>query len=133
METLLILLAEDDDGHATLVQRNLERGGIINRIVHVRDGQLALDFLRREGAYADRKCEGPLLLLLDIKMPRVDGIEVLQRLKQDAGTREVRHCYDVGCSIYVTKPVKYEEFVEAIRRLGLFLSIVKIPREDQRL
>ena len=147
MEPLLIVLAEDDDGHATLVQRNLERGGIINRIVHVRDGQLALDFLRREGAYADRKCEGPLLLLLDIKMPRVDGIEVLQRLKQDAGTaaipvivltttddpREVRHCYDVGCSVYVTKPVKYEEFVEAIRRLGLFLSIVKIPREDQRL
>src|SRR5256885_9664288 len=115
MEPLSIVLAEDDDGHATLVQRNLERGGIVNRIVHVRDGQLALDFFRREGAYADRKCEGPLLLLLDIKMPRVDGIEVLHRLKQDARTaaipvimltttddpREVRHCYDVGCSVYV--------------------------------
>src|SRR5438105_14260209 len=122
MEPLLILLAEDDEGHATLVQRNLERAGIISKIVHARDGQLALDFVRREGVYADRKSEGPLLLLLDIKMPRVDGLEVLERLKQAARTaaiaviiltttddpRDVQHCYDLGCSLQVTKPAKYE-------------------------
>lgn len=146
MDSLLIVLAEDDDGHATLVQRNLARSGIINRVVHVRDGGQALDFVRREGTYADRKLEGSLLLLLDIKMPRVDGIEVLQRLKADARTasipvimltttddpREVRHCYEIGCSVYVTKPVRYDDFAEALHRLGLFLSVVKVPREDQR-
>ena len=79
-------------------------------------------------------------------MPRVDGVEVLRRLKEDARTarlpvimltttddpREVQHCYDLGCSSYVTKPVEYERFAEAMKRLGLFLSIVQVPREDSQ-
>jgi CheY-like chemotaxis protein len=143
-EALLILLAEDDEGHASLVQRNLKRIGIANEIVHVKDGQEALDFIRCQGNHAGRIPRGPLLLLLDINMPRIDGVEVLRRLKADERTakvpvimltttddpREIQRCYELGCSVYVTKPVAYEEFVEAIKRLGLFLSIVKIPHED---
>lgn len=143
---LIILLAEDDDGHAYLVQQNLADAGLANRIVHVPDGQEALDYIRRTGAFAGRVPNGPLLLLLDINMPRVDGIEVLRRLKDDAATadlpvimltttddpREIKRCYELGCSSYVTKPVEYDRFIEAIRRLGLFLSIVQIPREDAK-
>jgi len=146
-EPLLILLAEDDLGHANLIQRNLRRGGIVNDVIHVKDGQEALDFVRCEGAHAKRRPRGPLLVLLDIKMPRVDGEEVLRRLKADDRTaktpvimltttddpREVQRCYELGCNVYVTKPIGYDEFIEAIKRLGMFLAIVKVPREDERL
>ena len=142
-QQLVILLAEDDDGHANLVQRNLKRAGIANEITRVSDGQEALDYVRCESAYAGRVPNGPLLVLLDINMPRVDGVETLRQLKADDKTaripvvmltttddpREVDRCYQFGCSVYVTKPVAYEEFIEAIKRLGLFLTIVKVPRE----
>jgi CheY-like chemotaxis protein len=141
---LVILMAEDDDGHAYLVQQNLADGGLTNAIVRVRDGQEALDYIHRRGEFAGRVPNGPLLVLLDINMPRVDGVEVLRQLKADPKTdqlpvnvltttddpREVRRCYELGCSSYVTKPVEYDRFVEAVRRLGLFLSIVQVPRED---
>ena len=141
---LVILLAEDDDGHAYLIQENLRDCGIANRVIHVRDGQEALDYIGRRGAYVGRVPNGPLLLLLDINMPRLDGVETLRRLKADPVTdqlpvimltttddpREVRRCYELGCASYVTKPVEYDRFVEAVRRLGLFLSIVQVPRED---
>ncbi|MBP3960847.1 response regulator [Gemmata sp. G18] len=144
---LVILLAEDDEGHAYLVQQNLLDAGLANRIVHVKDGQEALDYVRCEGAYHERTPNGPLLLLLDINMPRVDGVEVLRQIKADPKTtefpvimltttddpREVKRCYELGCSSYVTKPVEYDRFVEAVRRLGLFLAIVKVPREDDRV
>ncbi len=142
-QQLVILLAEDDEGHANLVLRNLKRAGIVNEITRVRDGQEALDYVRCEGTYAGRVPNGPLLVLLDINMPRVDGVETLRQLKADNKTikipvvmltttddpREVERCYQFGCSVYVTKPVAYEEFIEAIKRLGLFLSIVKVPPE----
>ena len=145
-ESLVILLAEDDDGHASLVARNLKRAGISNEIRHVHDGQEVLDYLFCEGSFATRQPNGPILLLLDLKMPRVDGIEVLRRVKASEQVaripvivltttddpREVQRCYELGCSVYVTKPVIYEDFIEAIRRLGLFLSIVTVPREDDR-
>jgi CheY-like chemotaxis protein len=145
-EQLVILLAEDDDGHAYLVCQNLEEAGVTNRITRVRDGQAALDYIRSEGAHAGRVPDGPLLVLLDINMPRVDGVEVLRQLKADPRTdqipvivltttddpREVKRCYELGCSSYVTKPVQYDRFVEAVRRLGLFLAIVQVPREDAR-
>jgi CheY-like chemotaxis protein len=145
-EQVIVLMAEDDEGHATLIRRNFLRAGFVNRLVHVTDGQEALDYILCEGQHAGRDLDGALLVLLDINMPRVDGVEVLRRLKADERTaqvpvimltttddpREVKRCYELGCSVYVTKPVAYEEFVEAIKRLGLFLSIVKLPREDQR-
>jgi CheY-like chemotaxis protein len=144
-QQLVILLAEDDEGHASLVQRNLKRAGIANDLIHVKDGQEALDFIQCQGAYATRVRNGPLLLLLDINMPRLDGVEVLRQVKADEKTakipvvmltttddpREIQRCYELGCSVYVTKPVAYEEFVEAIKRLGLFLAIVRVPHESE--
>jgi CheY-like chemotaxis protein len=140
-EPLLIVLVEDDDGHATLVERNLTRAGIANGIQRLKDGQDALDFLHGVGEYTDRKPSNPILLLLDIKMPRVDGIEVLRQIKSNPQTalipvimltttddpREIQRCYELGCSVYITKPVDYQAFVEAINRLGLFLQVVRIP------
>ena len=138
---LVILLAEDDDGHAQLIQRNLKRAGVVNEIIRVRDGQEALDYVRRQSSYAGRPAGMPLLILLDINMPKVDGVGVLKALKEDPATaqipvimltttddpREVDRCYQLGCSVYVTKPVQYDEFVEALKRLGMFLEIIKVP------
>lgn len=142
--SLLILLVEDDLGHAELIQRNLKRSGFENQVVHLTDGQQALDYIYCEGTFATRKPNGPMLLLLDIKMPKVDGVEVLRRLKSDSRTekipvivltttddpREIERCYELGCSVYITKPLDYEAFVEAVRRLGLFLQVVSVVRED---
>jgi CheY-like chemotaxis protein len=143
-EELIILMAEDDEGHALLVRQNLQDAGVSNQIVHVPNGKETLDFIRLQGDYRDRVPNGPLLLLLDINMPIVDGVEVLRQLKTDPAhtqlpvimltttddPREVKRCYELGCSSYITKPVEYEKRVDAIRRLGLFLSIVIVPRED---
>ena len=136
-----IVLAEDDDGHATLIQRNLERVGLVNGFTRLKDGQEALDFLLAQGAYAGRPVGEMTLLLLDINMPRVDGVEVLRRLKADERTagmpviiltttddpREIERCYELGCNVYITKPVEYDAFIEAVRRLGFFLQVVKLP------
>jgi len=146
VEPLLIVLAEDDDGHASLVQRNLERAGLANSLQRLKDGQEALNFFRAEGEYEGRNTSQPVLLLLDIKMPRVDGVEVLRQIKSDPRTalipvimltttddpREVQRCYELGCSVYITKPVDYQGFVEAIKRLGLFLQVVRLPENGRR-
>ena len=144
-ESLVIVLAEDDLGHAELIQRNLKRSGFQNEIVHLTDGQLALDYIFCQGAYSERHANGPLLLLLDIKMPRVDGVDVLRQLKADERSqaipviiltttddpREIERCYELGCSVYITKPLDYEAFVEAVRRLGLFLQVVTVVPEKR--
>jgi CheY-like chemotaxis protein len=146
VEPLLIVLVEDDDGHAELVQRNLERVGVSNAILRLHDGQEALDLLfGQEDSTLWRKGQ-PILLLLDIKMPRVDGVEVLRQLKASPQTalipiimltttddpREIQKCYELGCSVYITKPVDYQAFVDAINRLGLFLQVVRIPECSQK-
>ncbi len=142
-QPLVILMAEDDPGHASLVRRNLRRAGVVNEVVRVEDGQEAVDYICREGEYAERNPVGSLIVLLDINMPRVDGVEVLRRLKADEKTkripvmmltttddpREVERCYELGCSVYVTKPVEYEQFREAVRQLGLFLQFVEVPQQ----
>jgi len=145
-EPVLIVLVEDDDGHATLVERNLGRSGVSNRIVRLRDGQEALDFLSGRAGSSAGALNQPILLLLDIKMPRVDGLEVLRQLKSEPETalipviiltttddpREIQRCYELGCSVYITKPVDYQAFVDAINRLGLFLQVVRIPEYSQK-
>lgn len=143
-EDVIILLAEDDAGHAELVRRNLVRAGIVNPIVHFPDGQAAVDFLFRRGEGPLRQPGQAYVLLLDIRMPKLDGVEVLQKIKADDelrklpvimvtttdDPREVERCHQLGCSSYITKPVEYEAFVNAVRHLGLFLSIVQVPRLD---
>jgi CheY-like chemotaxis protein len=144
-EPILIVLVEDDDGHAKLVERNLKRAGVANGIHRLRDGQEAIDFVQGKGGFSGRSTTHPMLLLLDIKMPRVDGVEVLRQLKSNPQTalvpvimltttddpREIQRCYELGCSVYITKPVDYQAFVEAINRLGLFLEVVRIPDTNQ--
>jgi CheY-like chemotaxis protein len=134
-------LVEDDAGHARLIEKNLNRSNITNNVVTVGDGQQAIDYLFGEGQYARSEYASPLLVLLDLNLPMLDGYQVLQRMKADErtrripvviltttdDTREVSRCYDLGCNIYVTKPVDYQQFSEAIRKLGLFLSVVTVP------
>jgi CheY-like chemotaxis protein len=140
-QPVTILLVEDDPGHARLIERNLRRAHITNEIVTLSDGQQAVDYLLKESTYAGATHTMPLLMLLDLNLPRLDGYQVLTRLKAYERTRhipiiiltttdepqEIERCYALGCNVYVTKPVEYDEFAEAIRKLGLFLSIVKIP------
>ena len=139
-----ILLVEDNPGHARLTEKNLRRANLANDIITVSDGQQALDYLLSRGEYAGTQRASPLVVLLDLNMPILDGYQVLGRMKADKLTRripviiltttdderEVARCYDLGCSAYITKPVEYEEFSAAIRKLGLFLSIVTIPGEE---
>jgi CheY-like chemotaxis protein len=141
-QPITIILAEDDDGHASLVERNLERAGLLNGFLRVRDGQELLDTLKAHGAPDGPVLSGEVVILLDINMPRIDGIEALKQIKANEATksipvimltttddpREVNRCYELGANVYITKPVEYDNFIEAIRRLGLFLQIVKRPR-----
>jgi CheY-like chemotaxis protein len=137
-----ILLAEDDDGHAQLVQRNLDRAGVLNGFFRVRDGQELLDCLKSRGTSHEQVLGEAIVVLLDINMPRIDGIEALRQIKANPDThripvimltttddpREIDRCYELGCNVYITKPVDYDGFIDAIRRLGLFLQIVQRPR-----
>jgi CheY-like chemotaxis protein len=139
-EEAVILIAEDDDAHAALIQRNLKRAGIRNEQLRFTDGQQTLDFLQRRGDW-QRTPGTAYVLLLDIRMPKVDGVEVLRRVKMDPALKkmpvimvtttddpqEVEHCHQLGCSRYVFKPVEYEQFAEAVRRLGLYLVEVEAP------
>ena len=143
---LKIILAEDDEGHASLIKRNLKRAGLLNEIIHFKNGQETLDFLFDEKQDKDKIKDIASLLLLDIKMPGIGGIEVLRRVKQDEflrkmpvimitttdDPREIDKCHELGCSNYITKPIDYEKFVKAIRQLGLFLLIVDIPDLNQQ-
>lgn len=142
-ESVTILLVEDDPGHSRLIEKNLRRGGISNEIITLDNGQKAIDFLFKKGDYAGANHSTPILILLDLNMPVLDGYQVLKMIKDHQETKhipviiltttdnpqEISRCYETGCNVYVTKPVDYENFSEAIRMLGLFLSIVKIPEE----
>lgn len=138
-----MVLAEDDDGHALLVTKNIERAGHAGRVVRLRDGREAIDYFHGAGS-VDRP--SPCVLLLDINLPHVNGIDVLARLKGTASTaslpivmltttddpRDVARCYDLGCNVYVQKPVVYDQLVEAIHRLGQFLAVIQVPKDVAR-
>lgn len=143
-EKVVILVAEDDEGHAGLIRKNLSRAGIVNEMLLFRDGQAVLDFLFRQGGGPHRQSGVGYVLLLDINMPKVDGVEVLRRVKADPelrklpvimvtttdDPREVAHCHALGCNNYIAKPIDYDKFVTAIRQLGLFLAVVQVPTID---
>jgi CheY-like chemotaxis protein len=144
IQDVTILLVEDDPGHTRLIEKNLRRANIKNEIVFATNGQEALDYLFREGGYADNKHTSHMLVLLDLNLPVLDGYQVLERMKNDDRTkripvviltttddsREVRRCYELGCNVYITKPMDYEQFSEAIRKLGLFLLVATMPNGD---
>jgi len=141
-EILTILLAEDDDGHAELVLGSLREAGVKNPMKRFRDGQELMKYLEEIMALGGLEIPRPYVLLLDIRMPRMDGLEVLRRVKEDPvmrtlpvimltttdDPREVEECYRLGCNGYVIKPVGYESFSETLHRLGLFLSVLRVAR-----
>jgi len=140
-KNVVILIAEDDLGHAALVRKNLRRAGISNEIIHFTGGQETLDFLFRLNGGLKRKEKTPYILLLDIRMPKIDGTEVLRQIKKDEELKkipvivltttddpvEIDLCHHLGCSVYMTKPVEHDDFGNAIQRLGAFLSAVEVP------
>lgn len=133
----VILIAEDDRGHFELVKRNLWLNYVNNEILHFKDGQDILDFLYQIGSGPKREDNESYILLLDIRMPKVDGREVLKQIKEDpqlrkipvimltttAEAQEINQCYEMGCSFYMVKPVNYNKFMEAVESLGAFLSL----------
>jgi CheY-like chemotaxis protein len=143
-DDVVILVVEDDPGHAALIEKNLRRAGVRNEIVRLADGQEALDFLLRRGDGPKRKLNIPYILLLDIRMPRVDGVEVLRQIKQDEELKkllvimltttddphEVERCHRLGCGVYIAKPVDSDRFIDAVKQLGHLLQAVQVPQLD---
>jgi CheY-like chemotaxis protein len=146
VDDVVILIVEDDDGHARLTEKNLRRAGIKNEMLRFKDGQEILDFLFRNDEGDEKENQATYLLLLDIRMPKIDGVEVLRQIKQDGelrkipvimlttmdDPREVEACHQLGCSHYIVKPVAYDKFAEVLRQLGLFLKIVQVPQINIR-
>ena len=139
-QTVSIVMIEDDEGHARLIEKNIRRAGILNDIKHFSDGTSALDFLFNDARGPQRN--GPALVLLDLNLPDMSGTDILAKIKQSDGpvrrtpvvvltttddSREIQRCYDLGANVYITKPVNYESFAQAIRQLGLFLSVIQVP------
>lgn len=134
-----IIMIEDDEGHARLIERNIRRSGVNNEIVPFTSGTAALRYLF--GADGTGHKGGPLLILLDLNLPDMGGIEILQRVKENKhlkstpvvvltttdDSQEIKRCYELGCNVYITKPVNYESFANAIRQLGLFFSVIQVP------
>ena len=138
-QPVTIVMIEDDQGHARLIEKNIRRAGINNEIRHFLDGGSALKFLYE--APDGPALNGPSLILLDLNLPDMSGTDILERVKSDPALKltpvvvltttddkqEIQRCYDLGCNVYITKPVNYESFADAIRQLGLFLSVIQVP------
>lgn len=141
-----ILLVEDNPNDVELTLHAFKRHNLSNRIQVVRDGAEALDFLFCTGSYADRRIEdSPKLILLDLKLPKVDGLEVLQQIKSDPRTRalpvviltssseerDIVESYRLGVNSYITKPVDFDQFIEAARQLGMYwLLLNQLPKKN---
>jgi len=137
-----IVMIEDDEGHARLIEKNIRRAGIANHIRHFADGTSALEYLREHEH--GPAFNGPALVLLDLNLPDMSGTDILAHIKSDEKLKrtpvvvltttddkvEIQRCYDLGCNVYITKPVAYEAFADAIRQLGLFLSVIQVPEVE---
>lgn len=133
-----ILLVEDSPSDAKLTMMAMKEGNITNKIVHLKDGEEALNYIFSEGPYADRPMVNPILILLDLKMPKVNGIEVLRKIKADERTKtipvvvfsssqedpDVKECYALGVNSYIVKPMEFDEFSKVVTDLGLYWSLL---------
>lgn len=139
-----IVMIEDDEGHARLIEKNIRRAGVNNEIVPFRDGTGAIAYLFGPDGTALVNRGKPLLILLDLNLPDMTGIDILKQVKENEhlkripvvvltttdDKREIQRCYDLGCNVYVTKPVNYENFANAIRQLGLFFAVIQVPEAE---
>ena len=136
-----IVMVEDDEGHARLIEKNVRRAGVNNEIVPFTSGNAALNYILGEDRTGDNIQGRYMLILLDLNLPDMSGIDILEKVKSNAHAkrlpvviltttddeREIQRCYDLGANVYITKPVDYESFANAIRQLGLFFSVMQIP------
>jgi len=137
-----IIMIEDDEGHARLIERNIRRSGVNNEIKPFTNGTEAINYLfGSDGTGSAHKNEA-LLILLDLNLPDMSGIDILRRVKENRFLKyapvvvltttddehEIKRCYELGCNVYITKPVNYESFAHAIRQLGLFFSVIQVPQ-----
>lgn len=136
-----IVMIEDDEGHARLIEKNIRRAGVNNEIVPFVSGTAALDYLFGGDGSGEVSAGKQLLVLLDLNLPDMSGLEILEKVKANAHTkrtpvvvltttddeREIQRCYDLGANVYITKPVQYDSFANAIRQLGLFFSVMQVP------
>ena len=141
MDVKRILLAEDNPNDVELTLCALEEHKLANEVVVVRDGEEALEYLFRRGKFADRPSDQPVLALLDLKMPKVDGLEVLRQMKADETLRTIPtviltssreeqdlvNSYRAGVNAYVVKPVDFEQFIQAVKQIGLFWALINEP------
>ena len=136
-EPFVVVLIEDDEGHASLIRKNLQRVGVLNPVIHLKNGAEAMAYF----------FDGPLkahdktVVVMDLNMPGIDGFDILARLKADEATRQmpvvvltttdnpkdIDRCYALGCNAFITKPIGYDDFSESIRKLGLMLTVVRVP------
>jgi len=136
-----IIMIEDDEGHARLIERNIRRSGVNNEIIPFSTGTDAVKHLfGSDGTGLNQKGRA-LLILLDLNLPDMTGIDILRQIKDNKYLRttpvvvltttddshEIKRCYELGCNVYITKPVNYESFANAIRQLGLFFSVIQVP------
>jgi CheY-like chemotaxis protein len=140
-QTVTIIMIEDDEGHAHLIEKNIRRAGVNNEIISFANGTSAVDYLFGADGSGEVSSGRALLILLDLNLPDMTGVEILQRVKENEHLRptpvvvltttddklEIKRCYELGCSVYITKPVNYENFANAIRQLGLFFSVIQVP------
>jgi CheY-like chemotaxis protein len=136
-----IVMIEDDEGHARLIERNIRRAGVNNEIVPFTNGTSALEYLLGPDESGEVSSRRALLILLDLNLPDMIGIDILAKVKANEHTRrspvvvltttddqrEIQRCYDLGANVYITKPVNYDGFANAIRQLGLFFSVMQVP------
>ncbi|MFZ5778622.1 MAG: response regulator [Pseudomonadota bacterium] len=139
-----IVMVEDDEGHARLIERNIRRAGVNNEIISFANGTDALSYLLGPDGSGERHSTQGLLILLDLNLPDMTGVDILAKVKSNVhlkrspvivltttdDQREIKRCYDLGANVYITKPVNYESFANAIQQLGLFLAVMQVPTTD---